>query len=999
MDLQRCPSHEDLIGFLAEQLDDAQTHQVEAHLESCARCCAILDTLLAEEAVLPSPNPAPSSGWEPDDTFLQQLQKELASQDDPPRTDPAEQPADFPVEQLFDPAPDPSTGDGKSATRNIRQPAPLGPLGRLGSYRLQAVVGRGGMGVVLRAFDETLQRVVAIKVLAPHLAANGAARKRFVREARATAAVSHDHVVTIHAVEDKGPVPYLVMPFVAGESLQNKLERTGPLGVAEVLRIGLQIAEGLAAAHKQGLVHRDIKPANILLENGVERVKIVDFGLAQVANDARLTESGHLAGTPEYMSPEQAAGQAIDPRSDLFSLGSVLYALCTGRPPFRAAAALAVLKRVCEETPRPIREINPDIPQPVCRIIDRLLAKDPAQRFQTAAEAAQQLNQILAQLQAAGRDLPGPAGASPRRRRIGKTLAAGLAALVLVGAGISAVCFLGRPAGQRHEPGAPATGEHLPTEPGAAAGSSFPLLPLLDVTRDSVGSEWRRTDGILTSPGEPGPHMLQLPYCPPAEYNLSLRAERKSGKDALYLGLVVSGRQVLVVLDGWGGGISGLSLIDGKPGSLNDSRFDGPLLPPGMPCRIDCSIRPNHVSVAVEGLRRIDWHGEPAALSVFQSFRVPNPDCLFLGSQSTSFAVTDLSVRPISAGGWRFSDKALVSPVRVAVEQILWKNAYRLVLVPKGGPPIEVGRLADLPGSDFQITTLLARPDASGDRIAALLPDRVGLRRLELDHTALTDEGIGPLSHLTGLEELSVVDTLLEDSDLVKLAGFRGLKRLRVGWDQFSAEALRQFARRLPGCQVQQLSPHQTAARMCLAFGGSVRVLARDGAIRALEKLADLPEVEEFRLVGFNLREPMVFVPQHSRCLRNLPELRFFVSWYNGIDDDGVRHWKDLPRLEVVQLGTCRLTAAGLEHLSGFSTIRQLNLNYSTCDDAGLVQVAKLARLETLDLWQTPVTDASVEPLSKLKQLKNLDLRVTKITPAGVERLRQALPQCRIAYP
>src|SRR5262249_30816777 len=172
-----------------------------------------------------------------------------------------------------------------------------------------------------------------------------------------------------------------------------------PLPVLEILRIGLQIAEGLAAAHRQGLIHRDIKPANILLENSVERVKITDFGLARAVDDASLTRSGVIAGTPAYMSPEQAGGERVDPRSDLFSLGSVLYALCTGHPPFRANTAMAVLKRVCDDTPRPIREINPEIPEWLCAVVARLQAKDPGQRYESAAEVAALLSRRLAQLQ------------------------------------------------------------------------------------------------------------------------------------------------------------------------------------------------------------------------------------------------------------------------------------------------------------------------------------------------------------------------------------------------------------------------------------------------------------------------------------------------------------------------------------------------------------------------------------------------------------------------
>ena len=274
-----------------------------------------------------------------------------------------------------------------------------GSLGRLGHHEVLEVLGKGGFGIVVRAFDETLHRMVAIKVLAPELAATSPARKRFLREARASARVRHDNVVHIYAVEEK-PLPYLVMEYIPGQTLQQRLDQNGPLDVADTLRIGGQIARGLAAAHEQGLIHRDIKPANILLEDGIEqKVKITDFGLARAADDASLSQSGVIAGTPMFMAPEQAKGEPPDPRADLFSLGSVLYTMVSGRPPFRAANTMAVLKRVAEDTPRPIRQIIPEVPQWLCDIIATLHAKDPAQRFQSAAEVAALLEQHLAHLQ------------------------------------------------------------------------------------------------------------------------------------------------------------------------------------------------------------------------------------------------------------------------------------------------------------------------------------------------------------------------------------------------------------------------------------------------------------------------------------------------------------------------------------------------------------------------------------------------------------------------
>ncbi len=269
-------------------------------------------------------------------------------------------------------------------------------LGRMSTYEVKGILGRGGMGVVFKAFDPALNRNVAIKVLSASLANCGAARRRFLREARATAAVAHEHVVAVHAVVETAGLPFLVMEYVPGRSLQDRLDKEGPLGLQEILRIGMQTAAGLGAAHAQGLVHRDVKPANILLENGVERVRLTDFGLARAAADAGVTQSGVVAGTPHYMAPEQARAEATDHRADLFSLGSTLYAMCTGHPPFRADSAVAVLRRVSDDQPRPVREINPDLPDWLEAIISRLHAKSPGERFQSAPLVADLLGRCLA---------------------------------------------------------------------------------------------------------------------------------------------------------------------------------------------------------------------------------------------------------------------------------------------------------------------------------------------------------------------------------------------------------------------------------------------------------------------------------------------------------------------------------------------------------------------------------------------------------------------------
>ncbi|HEY1067323.1 MAG TPA: serine/threonine-protein kinase [Pirellulales bacterium] len=298
--------------------------------------------------------------------------------------------------------------------QRLQPPQRSDSLGRLDHYEILEVLGRGGFGVVVKAFDERLHRVAALKIFSPDLAANGTARLRFLREARSAAAVRDEHVVTVYAVSrDDDPLPYLAMELIVGQTLQSKIEKSGPLAPRDVLRIGSQIAKGLAAAHATGLIHRDVKPANVLLENSVERVKLTDFGLARAVDDASLSQTGIVVGTPMYMSPEQARGEAIDHRSDLFSLGSVLYMMTTGRPPFRAAASQAVLDRVCNETPRPVREIEPSVPEWLAAVIEKLHAKDPSERFQTAQETADLLTRYLAEWQ-----LHGEVVAPVKRRRV-----------------------------------------------------------------------------------------------------------------------------------------------------------------------------------------------------------------------------------------------------------------------------------------------------------------------------------------------------------------------------------------------------------------------------------------------------------------------------------------------------------------------------------------------------------------------------------------------------
>jgi serine/threonine protein kinase len=300
--------------------------------------------------------------------------------------------------------PETSTGAEHSVLEFLEPSTRPDSLGRIGDYEVLGVLGQGGFSTVFRAVDEQLQRAVAVKVLAPQLAATAPARQRFLTEARSLARVRHVNVAQVYSVGEQ-TLPYMVMELIPGENLQQWLNRTGRPNGLEVAKIGRQVAEGLAASHHMGLIHRDVKPENILLETnlvspeGEPLVKISDFGLASPSDDVSMSQHEKILGTPMFMAPEQAMGKTLDHRADLFSLGSVLYAMCCGQAPFRGKSTFEVLSRVVDDVPRPIRDFNPETPQWLCEIITRLHAKNPEDRFSSAREVADLLGFHLAQIQ------------------------------------------------------------------------------------------------------------------------------------------------------------------------------------------------------------------------------------------------------------------------------------------------------------------------------------------------------------------------------------------------------------------------------------------------------------------------------------------------------------------------------------------------------------------------------------------------------------------------
>jgi serine/threonine protein kinase len=278
----------------------------------------------------------------------------------------------------------------------LGKPESADELGRIGDYRVIRILGSGGMGVVFEAEDIHLKRRVAVKALLPALASSSTARDRFLREARAVAEIESDHVVSIFRVgEDRG-IPFFAMQFLRGETLDDRVSKE-QLPIPEILRISREMAMGLHAAHEKGLVHRDVKPANTWLEAGSGRVKILDFGLARGTGDStHITREGAVIGTPAYMSPEQARGQPATYRSDLFSLGSVIYRMCAGKQPFKGNDTIDTLLQVASESPPAVRSINAGVPPALEGLIEQMLSKEPASRPVSAHAVAEEIRKIEA---------------------------------------------------------------------------------------------------------------------------------------------------------------------------------------------------------------------------------------------------------------------------------------------------------------------------------------------------------------------------------------------------------------------------------------------------------------------------------------------------------------------------------------------------------------------------------------------------------------------------
>jgi len=547
------------------------------------------------------------------------------------------------------------------------------PFERLGHFEILSKIGSGGMGDVYKGYDEHLQRTVAVKVLPLELARDKGFVKRFHAEAKAVATLDHANIASIHFTGEESGYHFFAMQYVAGESLAERLDRCEQLAVDTALDIAEQMLGGLEAAHTAGLIHRDIKPGNILIEEDTGHVVLVDFGLVRTLGDgSTVTAAGTVVGTVDYLAPEQARGEPVDIRADLYSVGVLLYRMLAGRLPFSAGVPAAVIYQHAHEPAPRLREVVPNLPAEVEAIVATLIEKDPACRYQTASEVIEAIRACRSvrtapthrtRTAATGNSLSAEFGS----RQSWATAAIGgvsAAALLVILAGYlfslsgSPVLSSGgdTPAtvGPDHS-GAAATPADVKLEPGDELPRNqwVDVLQYVDPSWDVVsGGWWREEGGVTTEPSKMS--RIMLPIEIGGSYDIKAEFTRTSGKDSINLIIPVGQRTCRLTLAGWAQTAHGLGKIDGRTGSdrANPARFTPGKLVNDRRYRVLASIRTKKddvtIDVSLDGKPIIAWKGKQSSLSVTPYTGLPYSKRAALMAYDSTVTYHSASLRSIS---------------------------------------------------------------------------------------------------------------------------------------------------------------------------------------------------------------------------------------------------------------------------------------------------------------------------------------------------------------
>jgi serine/threonine protein kinase/Leucine-rich repeat (LRR) protein len=829
-----------------------------------------------------------------------------------------------------------------SGLRPAQQPD---ELGRLGPYRLLKVLGQGGMGMVYLAEDPKLKRQIALKVMLPLHAANDKARHRFLREAQAQAAIEHDHIISIFQVDEDNGVPFLAMPLLRGETLADALKREQKLPLPEVLRIGREIAEGLAAAHERHLIHRDIKPGNIWLEGKRRRVKILDFGLARAEAEGQqqhLTRTGNIVGTPAYMAPEQALGEPVDGRTDLFSLGCVLYQLATGELPFQGPTTMAVLTALAVKEPKPPGALNPEVPPELNELILHLMAKRPEARPPTALAVAEELSALEKMLSARSTPLampvstptadavallseadPGtiierPLRVGPRRRRRGPLMVFGILVL-LVGVVVLAQQIIIR----------------IRNENGTETKIEVPAKSTLIV--EQSGQEVVRIPVEEKKAPAARPQERKLPTAPVGD------ADRAAAEWTLSIGGVVK-------LNGQQQEIKAAAELPRESFRLIEVKLKGnpQVSDAGLAYFKDCK---NLSYVNLRETRVTD-----AGLAYFK-------DCKNLTELELA------GTRVTGAGLAYFKDcknlsnlvldGAPVSDADLASFKD-WKNLRKLSL---SGTSVSDAGLAYFKGCENLIGLNLMSTSVS-DAGLAYFQDCKNLTYIYLADTQVSDAGLAHFQDCKNLSYVNLRETRVTDAGLAYFKDCKNLTELNLNGTRVTGAGLAFFKdfKNLSGLELNG-TPVSDAGLASFKDCKNLRKLYLSDTLVSDAGLAHFKDCKN--LASLLLNGPRVS-DAGLASFKDCKNLGHLVLGHTQVSDAGLAHFKDCKNLSYVTLDFTKVSDAGLVHFKDCKNLSFLKLSYT--------KVSDLSPLQGLPLTSLVCAGTLVKDLSPLKGIKNLSV-------------------------
>jgi len=898
------------------------------------------------------------------------------------------------------------------ATRSVpaaESPTPLPEY--LEHFRILKLLGQGGMGTVYLAEDTRLGRQVALKTLKPELAAWPQAHERFFREARLAATIEHDHVVPIYHVSEANGVPFLAMPCLKGHSLEEMIKTGRKWTPVQIVRLGVQIAEGLAVAHAKGLIHRDIKPGNLWVEpTGGGRVKILDFGLARLEaspgrESGELTQTGAILGTPAYMAPEQARGEKVDARADLYSFGVVLYRLATGRLPLRGTDTISMLMALASEQPQPVQELAPDLPPPLAELIMRLLAKDRNQRPASAREVSHTLRGILESLKT-----PTPA-AQP-------------VPVVVAPAQPVANPRADLDAAEPEKPVAPPRPQSTAKRrkprrwalvaAGLASLAALILAGVILIIRDREGQEVARIEVKDGNTVEVKDKKVTItpPKAEPKPIDL---AAEKDPERCVALWVLSIGGWVTIRDNGQEREILATA-------ALPTTSFE-------VVC-VDLNFK--HVTDA--GLVHLKDLKGLTALGLRET-QVTDAGLVHLKELKGLTYLNLDGTQVTEAGLVHLKELKGLATLELAVPRVTDAGLVYLIKELKG--------LTGLSLRQTQVT------DAG---LVHLIKELKGLTNLDLAGTQVTDTGLVHLKELKGLTSLNLAGTRVTDAGLVHLKELKGLTALHLNrtrvsdlslpWigaqrggghmdfpdTRISRQGYEQLKAAYPegGAQLTWSERNHDVAQAVLKLGGQVWIAGRDEdepklVKHADELIRDYFQVRRVSLAG--IKQPLGNLPELLSRLNDpdwdrlevleltgqaIPDLNFLQGVKSltelrltdaRLNDASLGRLPALPKLKKLVLDGNDVRAGGVRHLANTQPqLEELSLARTSFDTPAALQLPELKELRVLNLAGTALTDRGLKEIAKLAKLQTLDLGGTKVSAAGIAELQKALPECKIAW-